>query len=86
MKTVVWAKDTAWEATVRQAEQEEVSVMRDGHVVAPGCLLTTTILSGNPRRTRSRFPRVARQGTPAGSRRPDDHARRPEEKFALDSR
>jgi PHD/YefM family antitoxin component YafN of YafNO toxin-antitoxin module len=34
MKTVVWAEDTAWEATVRQAEQEEVLVMRDGHVVA----------------------------------------------------
>ena len=34
MKTVVWTEDTAWEATVRQAEQEEVLVMRDGHVVA----------------------------------------------------
>ena len=34
MKTVVWAENTAWEATVRQAEQEEVLVMRDGHVVA----------------------------------------------------
>ena len=34
MKTVVWTEDIAWEATVRQAEQEEVLVMRDGHVVA----------------------------------------------------
>ena len=34
MKTVVWTEHTAWEATVRQAEQEDVLVMRDGHVVA----------------------------------------------------
>ena len=34
MKTVIWTEDTAWEATVRQAEQEDVLVMRDGHVVA----------------------------------------------------
>ena len=34
MKTVVWTEHTAWEATVRQAEQEDVLVIRDGHVVA----------------------------------------------------
>ena len=34
MKTVIWTEDTAWEATVRQAEHEEVLVMRDGHAVA----------------------------------------------------
>jgi hypothetical protein len=34
VKNVVWTVDTAWEAAVRQAEQEEVIVMRDGHAVA----------------------------------------------------
>ncbi|MGO8749908.1 MAG: hypothetical protein ACLQNE_28520 [Thermoguttaceae bacterium] len=34
MKTVIWTENTAWEATVRQAEHEEVLVMRDGHAVA----------------------------------------------------
>jgi PHD/YefM family antitoxin component YafN of YafNO toxin-antitoxin module len=34
MKTVAWTEHTAWEATVRQAEHEEVVVMRDGHAVA----------------------------------------------------
>jgi hypothetical protein len=34
MKTVNWTDHTAWEATVRQAECEEVLVMRDGHAVA----------------------------------------------------
>jgi PHD/YefM family antitoxin component YafN of YafNO toxin-antitoxin module len=34
MKTVEWTEHTAWEATVQQAEHEEVVVMRDGHAVA----------------------------------------------------
>jgi len=34
MKTVLWTENIAWEATVRHAEQEDVLVMRDGHVVA----------------------------------------------------
>lgn len=34
MKTVTWTKNTPWEETVRQAEQEEVLVVRDGHAVA----------------------------------------------------
>ena len=34
MKTVIWTEHTPWEATVRQAEHEEVIVMRDGHAVA----------------------------------------------------
>jgi hypothetical protein len=34
MKTVIWTEDSAWEATVRLAEHEEVLVMRDGHAVA----------------------------------------------------
>lgn len=34
MKTVIWTDHTSWEAAVRQGEQEEVVVMRDGHAVA----------------------------------------------------
>jgi hypothetical protein len=34
MKTVTWTEHTAWEVTVREAEQEEVLVVRDGHAVA----------------------------------------------------
>ena len=34
MKTIAWTKETAWEELMRQAEQEEVLVMRDGHAVA----------------------------------------------------
>ena len=34
MKTVMWTENTPWEETVRQAEQEEVLVVRDGHAVA----------------------------------------------------
>ena len=33
MKTVIWSEDTAWGATVREAEHEEVLVVRDGHAV-----------------------------------------------------
>ena len=33
MKTVTWTEHIAWETTVRQAEHEEVLVMRDGHAV-----------------------------------------------------
>ena len=33
-ETVVWTDQTSWEAAVRQAEQEEVLVLRDGHAVA----------------------------------------------------
>jgi len=34
VKTVTWTENTPWEETVRQAEQEEVLVVRDGHAVA----------------------------------------------------
>ena len=34
MKTVTWTDNTAWADTVRQAEHEEVLVMRGGHAVA----------------------------------------------------
>ena len=34
MKTVIWTEHTAWDATIRQAEHEEVLLMRDGHAVA----------------------------------------------------
>jgi hypothetical protein len=34
MKTVTWTENTPWAETVRQAEQEEVLVVRDGHAVA----------------------------------------------------
>jgi hypothetical protein len=34
MKTVTWTENTPWEETARQAEQEKVVVVRDGHAVA----------------------------------------------------
>ena len=34
MKTVTWTENTPWEDTLRQAQQEEVLVLRDGHAVA----------------------------------------------------
>ncbi|MEI6514165.1 MAG: hypothetical protein WCO51_12970 [bacterium] len=34
MKTVTWTENMPWEETIRQAEQEEVLVMRNGHAVA----------------------------------------------------
>ena len=34
MKTIAWTNQTAWEELMRQAEHEEVLVMRDGHAVA----------------------------------------------------
>lgn len=34
MKQVVWTHDISWEDTVRQAEHEDVVIMRDGHAVA----------------------------------------------------
>ena len=34
MKTIAWTNQTPWEEMMRQAEQEEVLVMRDGHAVA----------------------------------------------------
>ena len=34
MKTVAWTANTSWEELMRQAEQEDVLVTRDGHAVA----------------------------------------------------
>jgi len=34
VKTIAWTKQTAWEELMKQAEHEEVLVMRDGHAVA----------------------------------------------------
>jgi hypothetical protein len=34
MITVKWTEGTAWEDTMRQAQDEEVLVVRDGHAVA----------------------------------------------------
>jgi hypothetical protein len=34
MKTIAWTNQTPWEELMRQAEQEEVLVTRDGHAVA----------------------------------------------------
>jgi antitoxin (DNA-binding transcriptional repressor) of toxin-antitoxin stability system len=34
MKTVTWTDNTAWEEAIREAEREEVVVMRGGHAVA----------------------------------------------------
>jgi hypothetical protein len=34
MKTVTWTDSTAWEEAIREAEREEVVVMRGGHAVA----------------------------------------------------
>ena len=34
MKTAVWTDKTAWEDLMRQAEKEEVVLMRNGHAVA----------------------------------------------------
>ncbi len=34
MKTVTWTNSTAWEEAIRQAEGEEVLVMRGGHAIA----------------------------------------------------
>ena len=34
MKTVTWNNQTRWEELMRQVEQEEVLVLRDGHAVA----------------------------------------------------
>jgi antitoxin (DNA-binding transcriptional repressor) of toxin-antitoxin stability system len=34
MKTVSWTDNTAWEEAIREAEGEEVLVMRGGHAVA----------------------------------------------------
>jgi hypothetical protein len=34
VKTVTWTEGTAWEDTLRQAQDEEVLVVRDGHAVA----------------------------------------------------
>jgi hypothetical protein len=34
MKTVTWTDNTAWEEAIREAEDEEVLVMRGGHAVA----------------------------------------------------
>jgi PHD/YefM family antitoxin component YafN of YafNO toxin-antitoxin module len=34
VKTIAWTKQTAWEELIKQAEHEEVLVMRDGHAVA----------------------------------------------------
>ena len=34
MKTMSWTDNTAWEEAIREAEGEEVLVMRGGHAVA----------------------------------------------------
>ena len=34
MKTIVWTTQTAWDDLLRQAENGDVLVMRDGHAVA----------------------------------------------------
>ncbi len=34
MKTVTWTDNTVWEDAIRDAESEEVLVMRGGHAVA----------------------------------------------------
>ena len=34
MKTVTWTDNTAWEEVIREAEREEVLVMRGGYAVA----------------------------------------------------
>ena len=34
MKTIAWTKQTKWEELMRQVEQEDVLVLRDGHAVA----------------------------------------------------
>ena len=34
MKTVQWTDNTPWEEMVRQAEQEEILLLREGHAVA----------------------------------------------------
>lgn len=34
MKTIAWTPDTPWEEMVRQAQHEEVLLVRDGHAVA----------------------------------------------------
>jgi antitoxin (DNA-binding transcriptional repressor) of toxin-antitoxin stability system len=34
MKTVIWTENTPWDEVLREGEQEEVIVMRDGHAVA----------------------------------------------------
>jgi PHD/YefM family antitoxin component YafN of YafNO toxin-antitoxin module len=33
MKTVIWTADASWEDVLREAGQEDVLVMRDGHAV-----------------------------------------------------
>jgi len=34
MKTIPWNPDTPWDDVLRQAEQEEIVLVRDGHAVA----------------------------------------------------
>ena len=34
MKTVIWTENTPWDEVLREGEQEEVILMRDGHAVA----------------------------------------------------
>ena len=34
MKTIDWTGNTPWDEVLRQAEQEDVVVVRDGHAVA----------------------------------------------------
>ncbi len=34
MRTIPWNRDTPWDDVLRQAEQEEVVLVRDGHAVA----------------------------------------------------
>jgi antitoxin (DNA-binding transcriptional repressor) of toxin-antitoxin stability system len=34
MKTVIWTENTPWDEVLREGEQEEVILMRDGHAIA----------------------------------------------------
>ena len=34
MKTIDWTENTPWDEVLRQAEQKDVVVVRDGHAVA----------------------------------------------------
>ena len=72
MKTVTWTENASWDDVLRQAGEEDVLVVRDGHPVILMTPFNDDDLAWYARRGRSRVSRIAGKSTPPSRAAQDD--------------